>query len=52
MIGMINSIVSRVVGTVSGPIYSWGAKPSRKKPSRLAKAKARKCACRKKCRCS
>lgn len=57
MIGTLNSIVSKVVGTVSGPLYSWGPKPAKKKPAKLSrqKARAKKCAsCKKgaKCRCN
>lgn len=55
MIGTINSIVSKVVGTVSGPIYAWGPKPVVKKPVKAVKSKAKgkKCACKKKnCKCN
>jgi hypothetical protein len=48
MIGTINSIVSKVVGTVSGPIYSWG--PKTVKPKIAKKGKKAKCS-HKKCKC-
>ena len=44
MIGTINSIVSKVVDTVSGPIYSWGSKPSAVKVDKTAKVVASKAA--------
>jgi hypothetical protein len=47
MIGTINSIVTKVVGTVSGPIYAWGTKPVAKKAvavkAKAVKAKGKKC---------
>jgi len=55
MIGTINSIVSKVVGTVSGPLHAWGPKQGIKKPTKAvkAKAKAKKCRnCGKKCKCN
>ncbi|MEW6035297.1 MAG: hypothetical protein AB1529_01675 [Candidatus Micrarchaeota archaeon] len=48
MIGTINSIVSKVVGTVSGPIYSWGGKSV--KPKSVKKVRKAKCS-HKKCKC-
>jgi hypothetical protein len=50
MIGTINSLVSKVVSTVSGPIYAWGPKPVKKKPLKVVKSK--KCVCKKKCKCN
>ena len=47
MIGTINSLVSKVVGKVSGPLHSWGSKPSKK--AKASKCKKGKCC--KKCRC-
>ncbi len=52
MIGTINSIVTKVVDTVSGPLYSWGPKPMKKKPARTVKSKKKCTGCRKKCRCN
>ncbi|MCI0503832.1 hypothetical protein L0Y65_03915 [Candidatus Micrarchaeota archaeon] len=58
MIGTISSIVSKVVGTVSGPLHSWGPKQAVRKPSKAVKAaksgaKAKKCRnCGKKCKCN
>ena len=52
MIGTINSLVSKVVSTVSGPIYSWGPKPVKKKPLKVVKPKSKKCVCKKKCKCN
>jgi hypothetical protein len=54
MIATINSFVSKVVGTVSGPLYSWGPKPVKKKPklAKAAKAKKVKCTHKGKCKCN
>ena len=51
MISTINSFVSKVVGTVSGPLYSWGAKPSKKAKKVVIKAKKAKCSHKGKCNC-
>ncbi|MFH0738152.1 MAG: hypothetical protein V1827_06385 [Candidatus Micrarchaeota archaeon] len=47
MIGTINSLVSKVVGKVSGPLHSWGSKPSKKAKS----VKSRKAKCCRNCKC-
>ena len=64
MIGTINSFVSKVVDTVSGPIYAWGSKPkavkvegtakvvAKKAKVAKAKAKAKKCCSGRKCKCA
>jgi hypothetical protein len=56
MIGMINSIVTKVVDTVSGPLYAWGPKPMKKRPGKpvkaAAKPKKRCTGCKKKSRCN
>lgn len=52
MISTINSFVSKVVGTVSGPLYGWGAKPAKKAKKTVVKVKKAKCSHKGKCRCS
>ena len=52
MIGTINSWVSKVVSTVSGPIYAWGPKPVKKKPLKAVKPKAKKAVGKKKGKCN
>ena len=42
MISTINSFVSKVVGTVSGPLYGWGAKPVKAKKVVVKAKKAKK----------
>jgi hypothetical protein len=52
MIGMINSIVTKVVDTVKGPFHTWGPKPNTRKDVKVSKASAKKSkgTCSKKCK--
>jgi hypothetical protein len=49
MIGMINSLVGKVVDTVSGPLHSWGPKAVKKA---MKASKCRKKCKNKRCKCS
>ncbi|MCI0559380.1 MAG: hypothetical protein MN733_12870 [Nitrososphaera sp.] len=52
MIGTLNSWVSKVVGTVSGPLYTWGSSPKVKKAKKVVlKGKKAKCSHKGKCKC-
>lgn len=52
MIGTLNSWVSKVVDTVSGPLYTWGPKPAKKKPKLVKGKKSAKCRHVGKCKCN
>lgn len=51
MISTINSFVSKVVGTVKGPLYGWGSKPA-KKVSKKVSVKKAKCSHKGRCKCN
>lgn len=53
MIASINSLVSKVVDTVKGPLHTWGPKNTRmaRRPAKAARCRKSKCR-NKKCKCS
>ncbi|MFN7990708.1 MAG: hypothetical protein U0R44_00975 [Candidatus Micrarchaeia archaeon] len=52
MIATINSFVSKVVGTVSGPLTGWGPKAPKKAKRPPVKTKKAKCSHKSRCKCS
>jgi hypothetical protein len=54
MIETINSIVTKVVDTVKGPLHTWGPKPNTRKAVKAVSSKTAtkksKCKCSRKCK--
>ncbi len=51
MIASINSIVSKVVSTVSGPLHTWGSKPEAKVASKVKAVPAKAVSAKKAVKC-